>query len=328
MTNALLQQVKAAVEEGALKDQSVADKGFQRSIPPAGITTARFTGYVELGSQKQDDYQGQSKDDAPMVRLTWELNGPKYLRNIAKAGEPEKLIPHTITEEIKLSTDVRATFYKLVQRMKGDRDIKNLAELLGEGFIITIKHQSGKKDPTKKYAKMRTQVDGWMITPPIVPDPLTGDTTVVPVPEVSGDIRLLLQDAPSLDQWKSIFIDGTYTKKVAGTDVEVSKNFIQFKCLQSSSFEGSALEALLKDTGALDALKAEANLSAKVYQKETTSEDTKPEAAPTTAPTTAPEVAPTAATTTSEPVSEPDVQEETKAAPETPVDPLAALGLT
>ena len=250
--NALLQQVQAAKEAGAVKDQSVADKGFTRTVTPEGVTTARLLSYIETGAQKQRDYQGQPKPDAPMVRLTFELNGPKYMRNIAKEGEPEKLIPTLHTEEIKLSTNDKAKYYKLFLKLRGDNEkITHMAELVGSGCIIEIKHNVDKKDKTKKYANIYTQVDGWMVKPPFETSAATGVRTEVNIPAVSGTESILLQDFPSIEQWTSIFIDGTFKRKVGDDEIELSKNFVQFKCLGASDFKGSPLETMLLENNAI-----------------------------------------------------------------------------
>ena len=257
MTNALLQQAKQLAQTGDLGDQSVAQKGFKKFVIPAGVTTARFIGYVEIGKQPQRAFEGKPKPDTEVVRLTFELNGTKYMRDISKEGEPEKLIPSTITVDMPLSMNEKSKFFKLMQKMKGDKDVKHMVELLGNAYVITITHNKGKGD--KVYANMYTKVEGWCIRQPIQVDAISGESTPIPVPEVQGDISLLLQKTPTIEQWNSIFIDGTFKKKVGEEEIEVSKNFIQFLALGASNFEGSELEKVLTASGNLAAL-----LSAKV----------------------------------------------------------------
>jgi len=322
MTQSTLQQkIQAAKEAGSLSDQATAETGFKRTITPAGVSTARFVGYVEIGDQPQDPWQGKPKDDAPMVRLTWELNGPAYLRNVAKAGEPEKLVPTLITEELKLSSNEKATFYKLLQKMRGDRtEITHIAEMLGEGFIITIKHEKGKKDATKTYAKMRTQVDGWMIAPPFEVSAATGVKSEVPVPAVSEPEKAFLWDLADLDMWNSIFIDGTYNKTINGEEVALSKNFVQFKILGASNFEGSPIQKLLDPT-AVAVLKEQAAISNAAYGADApkkTAEEVGPKAPPTVLG---------AAEESPEPPAEESAPETKEDAADKP-DPLAHLGLT
>lgn len=342
--SALLQQVQAAKAAGAVKDQSVADKGFTRKVTPEGTTTARLLSYIEIGNQKQRDYKGEKKDDAPMVRITFELNGPAYMRNIAKEGEPEKLIPTILTEEIKLSTNDKAKYYKLFLKMKGDREnITHMAEMVGDAFIITIKHNVDKKDPTKKYANIYTTVDGWMVSPPFETSAATGVRTEVPTPALSGTEAILLQDFPSIEQWDSIFIDGTFKRKVGDEEVEVSKNFVQFKCLGSSSFKGSPLEALLIENNAIAPLleaKAKSDAAFDSGKKEYTPAEEKKPTAVAILPEGTQGVTAAAVTASSAPVEEAgqvnstggaqDAEAAASTQPQTEtaaVNPLTALGL-
>ncbi len=56
---------------------------------------------------------------------------------------------------------------------------------------------------------------------------------------------MLLWNAPSQEQWASIFIDGSYTREIDGVEQTFSKNFLQEECLSASNFTGSALEGML-----------------------------------------------------------------------------------
>ncbi len=307
MTNSLIQNIQSMVEAGSLEDQTVQKTKFVRQIAPEGVTTARLVGYVELGYLPQRPWQGEAKPDAPMVTLTWELNGKNYMKNVAKAGEPEKLVPTMHRETIKLSTNERAKYFKLFNKMRRqDKPVTHMAQLLGQGCIIRIKHNASKKDPSIKYANIYTAVDGWMVTPPIETSAVSGETTEVPVPTAVTPMQLLLQASPSIPQWNSIYIDGTYTKKINGADVELSKNFVQYKLLGASSFNGSALESLLRDNNLLAGLLNDKKVSDAAYN------DSKPR----TEVVEVPDV--------------PSIIESPKVSPEGlegSVDPLAALGL-
>ena len=232
-----------AAQAAETADQSVQEGGFKREVAPAGFTTARFVGYVETGHQPQNPYQGVEKPDAPEVRLTFELNGPKQINEYQKDGET-----HTFTnsqrEKITIGVNEKSNFQKLFKAMLAGRsDIKHMAMLLGEGFLIKITHNQS-KDGKKTYANMKT--DGvWNIQAPAVTDPISNETTILDVPAATLPIQLLLQAAPTKEQWDSIFIDGTYTKKEGDKEIQVSKNFLQEECKAASSFVGSALEAMI-----------------------------------------------------------------------------------
>ncbi|MDG1314914.1 MAG: hypothetical protein P8P29_05255, partial [Flavobacteriaceae bacterium] len=188
---ALVAQAHAAAETS---DQSVQEGGFKREVAPAGFTTARFVGYVETGHQAQNPYQGVEKPDAPEVRLTFELNGPKQITTYQKDGET-----HTASnaqrERITIGSNEKSNFQKLFKAMLAGRsDIKHMAMLLGEGFLIKINHNQS-KDGKKTYANMK--VDGvWNIQAPAVTDPISNETTILDVPAATMPIQLLLQAAP------------------------------------------------------------------------------------------------------------------------------------
>jgi len=240
----LLNQAAAAAE---ITDQTQAPASYEYEVPPAGFTTARFIGYVEVGKQPQRAYEGVEKPDAATVRLTFELNGPKHVTEYEHDGE-KKTRTNIIRQTLTISTHEKANFAKLLKKMSGGRDdVKHMAQMLGEGFLIQITH-SKSKDGKTTYANMK-QDGAWNIGAPSVTDPVTNEVRVLTVPEATQPIQLLLWDNPSEEQWNSIFIDGEYEKEIDGKKVVVSKNFIQEQAQTASNFEGSALETLLSGIG-------------------------------------------------------------------------------
>ena len=242
--NALLNQAAAAAEH---QDQTEAPASFEYETPPAGYTTARFVGYVEVGKQKQRAFEGVEKPDAATVRLTFELNGPKHINEYEHDGE-KKVRYNVIRTSVTLSTHEKAGFAKLFKKMKAGReDIKHMAQMLGEGFLIMVTH-SKSKDGKKTYANIKD--DGvWGVGAPCTTDPITNETTILKVPEATQPIQFLLWASPTKEQWDSVFIDGSYEKEVDGVTQTISKNFIQNQCLEASNFVGSPLEAMLADIG-------------------------------------------------------------------------------
>lgn len=238
----LLDQAKAAKE---VSDQTEATKGFERTVAPEGWTTARFIGYVELGKQPQRPYKGQDKPPALEARLTFELNGKKHITEYEKDGETQRRT-NTVDIKIKVSSNEKANFYKLLTKMiAGRQDIKHMAEMLGEGFLVKVTHNVTEKDGKKTTWVNLIDENGWNIGAPETFDPVSETSTPIEVPAATVAPRLLLWESPSVEQWESIFIDGTYTRKVDGVDTEVSKNFIQQTCLDATDFVGSPLEAFL-----------------------------------------------------------------------------------
>ena len=242
--NTLLAQAATAAD---YQDQTEAPASFEYETPAAGYTTARFVGYVEVGKQPQRAFEGVQKPDAYTVRLTFELNGPKHITEYEHDGE-KKVRYNMIRTSVTVSSHEKAGFAKLLKKMAAGReDIKHMAQMLGEGFLIMVTH-SKSKDGKKTFANIKD--DGvWGVGAPCTTDPITNETTILKVPEATQPIQFLLWAAPTKEQWDSIYIDGSYEKEVEGVTKTISKNFIQNQCLEASNFVGSPLEVVIAGIG-------------------------------------------------------------------------------
>ena len=237
--NTLMSQITDA---STLADQTEVSAGFTYEAPAEGYTTARFVSYIEVGKQPQRAYQGVEKADAFEVRLTFELNGPKHITTYEHEG-----VTKTRTNLIRITSTIsnneKSNFFKLLQKMTyGRNDIKHMAQMLGEGFLVQVTHNKS-KDGKKTYANLKSDV--WNIGQPATTDPITNDVNILNVPVATQEIQLLLWNTPSKEQWESVFIDGSYEREVDGVKVVKSKNFVQELAMSASNFIGSPLEALV-----------------------------------------------------------------------------------
>lgn len=229
-------------------DQTETKASFERSLPPAGPTVGRLVEYIELGMQARKAYKGKEKKPVDAVRVTFDLLHPE--KNVRK-GEGEyadKVFNDRITVTMSKLLDGKAAFKKLFNTMqRGRENIKHMAQMLGEPFIITVLHNKS-QDGTKTYANIKTEDGTWLVAAPVVVDALAGtaqDISGKIAPPISP-IRIFLWDNPTKETWDSLFIDGTYTRKnEKGVEEEVSKNFIQSKIVTATNFEGSPLEGML-----------------------------------------------------------------------------------
>ena len=254
MTNILLQQAKTA----QLKDQTqVTSSG--PSIPEAGKTLARFIGYVEAG-MREGTFKGQPNGKKSLrAYLFFELLGAKHIIEDDEHGTYVKDGKKYRTTLFRLQTDIklneRANFRKLFMKMRNGReDITHTSQLLSEPYIITITHNSkGEGEQKKTYANMRNADGEWGIAPPLHEDAVSGEVVAIPVPEPTRPYQLLLWDHPTKEQWDSIFIDGTTTRKNdKGEEVEVSRNWLQNEIVSKAlDYEGSAVHDLLDGIGGL-----------------------------------------------------------------------------
>ena len=281
----------AAEQEDQTVEQTVS---FDNDPPPAGVTVGRFIEYIELGKQKQGDYNGKPKPDADTLRLTFELLHPnKNIHEYEVEGEKRTRADRVSIRITKKMSD-KAKFKKLFNTMTYGRDsIKHMAQMLGEAFIITVYHNVVEKDG-KKNTYVNLDNDGvYGIKAPFVEDPLEGTKKDVPVGEPLSPLRLFLFNNPTQETWDSLFIDGTRERKLDGGAVEqVSKNWLQEVILGASNFTGSALEAML---GGVDDLPTdETVVEEKPVEKPAPKAAAKPAAKPAAAKATKPAVKDTA----------------------------------
>jgi hypothetical protein len=274
------QSIKDLVNEAAaLEDQTVDTGGtgdFEYTPPEAGITIGRFVEYIELGKREQKPFQGKSKPDADEVFLGFELLHPK--KNIKTNEESGEKYADFIRLRLTKKLSDRAKFKKLFGKMAyGRADIKHMAQMLGEAFIITIHHNVVEKDGKKiTYANMYDANGEFTIGAPFKVDPLTEEKQAIPVPDNIRPLRVFLWTRPTKVTWDSLFIDGTReVKKSDGTVEHVSKNWMQELIMSAKDFKGSALQALINEVDDLPITEDKKPGNAVATQAEKTGKTTK-----------------------------------------------------
>ncbi len=238
----------AAVEAG--QDQTVAKTGGNYTPPAAGPCRLRFIGYVEVGKQ-QDTFNGKPKV-SEKVLLGFEVSGPKHPPIETADG---RKVPQTIWEELTLSINEKAHFFKLFQRMNYAGTARHMAQLLGGAYKGTIVHRKYKTKAGKEgiAAELFDKAIGaYTIEPPRyeVVDPDTGPTgefKELPVQPAVGPFRVFIWSHADKEQWDSLFIDGQYdaiTDKETGKVIKParSKNRFQLAIRGAVNFQGSLAE--------------------------------------------------------------------------------------
>lgn len=231
------------------EDQNETTSGgdFTREIAPAGPTIMRFIEYIELGSHPQKPYKGKEKPDCDMVRLAFELNSPKHIREVEVEGGKKKFA-NVMYVTLAKKFGEKAGFKKLYNKMKYGRDgIEHMAQMLGEGFQGEVIHNTvGEGADQKTYANLSTDDGSWTLKAPVYVDPITEVTQKLPIPEPLNPLKLFLWKNPQKSGWDSLFIDGTRTVKDAkGVEREESKNWLQERIKSAKDFHGSPLETML-----------------------------------------------------------------------------------
>lgn len=213
MLESIKNLVNNAVAEGTEMDMSQASAGGERYLLPEGNALARMVEYIEVGKQPQN-FQGQEKAPAMEIRIGFALYGEGYQK---EDGSPRMISSYSM----KLSNNEKSKTFKMFNKMNAKKTAKSFAQLLGEPFIVPVKHRSNGK---QTYATIDTD----NIMPAI--DPVSRRPYDVPQPD-DKYYRVFLWNHPTKETWDSLYIEG--------------KNFIQEQCLSATDFQGSKLDQML-----------------------------------------------------------------------------------
>lgn len=242
----LLDLINTVAEEN---DQTV-DSGYTYEPIPAGKFPARFVEYIDLGKQPQRPYQGKEKEPVNEIQIAFDLLSKKTMEEIEVNGV-KKMVCKRVVLTLAEHTSSKSKYRKLLDRMaNGRKDIKHMAKMLGEAFLIEVKHNEVEKDGKKTtYANVYDN-GSWLISPPVVDitDPETGEieAKLITVPAPMSALRFFSFSRPTQSTWDSLFVDGEYeTKDQAGTVTKHSKNKLQNKIKAATNFKCSAVESLV-----------------------------------------------------------------------------------
>lgn len=232
-----------------LADQTKTTKSADFVPAPVGLTVGRFVEYIELGLQPNRPYKGQAKDPTRQVRLVFELLSPaKNIREVEFDGV-KKTVADRVAVTCGIASGEKSKFQKLFSKMRvGHPEVQHMAQLLGEAFLITIRHEAYKDAAgnDKIAVKMDTDSGDFQIQEAVQTDAISGVRTPVNVPAAVSPLKLFLFDQPTKAHWDSLFVDGSRTvKDDKGQDTQVSNNWMQEKIRAALNFSGSSLELLL-----------------------------------------------------------------------------------
>lgn len=236
----LLSQAQAAVQSNTLTDLTDTNAGgnFERKLLPTGVALVRFSGYIEVGTQAQRPFQGKAKPPAPEVKLVFHVVG-----GMGKDGTG-KMTPYVSQEDIDkgyfprlspffdmaISLNEKSRSTAVFNAMNYAGDAKHFVEKLGALYLLPIGLTEDKKYNDYDFRKLREPVDA-----------MSGQ--LYPAPDLPDDkYQLFLWNSPTMEQWESIYIDGT-------TQEGKSKNYIQEKIQKATNFVGSPVERLLMSGG-------------------------------------------------------------------------------
>ena len=257
MSNVLAMAAAAAAIAPNMNEAQQGGGGGDYTPPAEGIARARLVGYVETGVHEKGVGAGKPPVQKPQVKLIFELSGPNHQPKVLDDGTK---LPHRITVDENYSLNEKANFYKLFRRMNWKGTATHMSQLLGEAFLVTIKHKvTGESDKKRTYANIRDDA-GYTVQPPRYVDPLSNQTVEVPVDPPISALRLFVWNAPTellKPMWDSLFIDGEYPAK--GDRPARSKNVLQEEIKAALNFKQSPIWEVLQTGGVELALGAAGN---------------------------------------------------------------------
>lgn len=222
--NNLMGEVQQAVAANVAVDmtQTQASGGGERKVFPEGTTLARLVGVIEIG-KRAIEYQGQTKTPQQHVMLQFAMFSAGYTYD--EAGQQPGIIN---TPDMSMTFTDKSKVKKLFTRMNWRGTAKHFAELLGQAFLISVKHNTV---GDKTYVNL----DLDSILPPLEPI----NKTEYNVPEAPEHLyRLLLWNQPTQQQWASLVIKDNEGKPIA-------KQWLQEKVTEALDYNESALYTLL-----------------------------------------------------------------------------------
>jgi hypothetical protein len=239
-----------AVATGADHTVKTAGPSGDYKPPAEGPCRLRLVSYIELGKQK-GSYMGVPRVKEEVV-LTFELSGPNH----APADTDNGPMPTRMDVKIPKSLNEKSAFSILFHRMNYKGTAKHFAQLLGQPFKGRVFHRKA-KDGVKVFADLKSKDTGYAIEAPRFEvtgeDGPTGEWRELVVAPAITPIKLFLWDLADMDQWNSIFIDGTYEEKKDATGKVTmaarSKNKFQNLIKSAANFQGSPIHTLLVNSG-------------------------------------------------------------------------------
>ena len=237
----LLKQAQAAADK--LDDQTENNGPRAYEPPKAGPCVARFVSYIEIGKHPQRAFQGREKPPAREAIIEFELLGKKHKREVTFDDETKTFYP-TLRVRLAIKKGPRASFFKLLSAMDYGRGNKHMALMLGEAFILNVSHREVETADGKRiYANIKDETGNWKVSAPFRVNE-EGESEPLAAPQATLSLRLLLWDAPCIEQWNSIQVKG-------------DNQYLQGLCKEALDFYGSALQIVLSelpDTAPVEAL--------------------------------------------------------------------------
>lgn len=234
-----------------LNDQTIIQAGGGRDLLPAGRALVRPFLYIECGMHVET-YKGKAKPAAPYFRFGVKIVGGvgknlegKVEKYVLEEGKYPQLVPF-FKQQLSFTEKAKTPKWLAALNKVGETKT-HMALKVADSELYYLDIGVETKDDGKTY----NTYDFALLQPAIKfnEDEETGEVTevVVKAPKLDeSDMKILIWDLATKEQWDSIYIDGTYDKKDKdGKVIEtVSKNRYQEECMTATNWEGSVLQGI------------------------------------------------------------------------------------
>lgn len=241
-------------EKGDNQTEASTGGGGTFEVAPEGMGWARLVSYVELGKHREVYKDRKTGKETPKevnkVLLQWELSGKLFPPSNEETGREK---PFIISEILTLSTNEKATFYKLFKRLNWEGTATHMVQLLGKPFKVKVTHNVKGE---RTYTNLKEDGVYNIEAPFLITETEEGQTKkAVKVADAISPFRAFIWDLADKEQWDSIFIDGKYEDRTDDKGVTTpgrSKNWIQERIQAALNFKGSPASAFVSGEAELD----------------------------------------------------------------------------
>ncbi len=136
------------------------DSNFE--IPPDGNHPAVLVAMIDLGTQREQKFEGTGERDVHQLYLVWELTAEK------RSADDDN---HLIGNKFNLSYHEKGSLRLLAEKLRGktykEEEEIDYGGMVGSKCLVTIEHKTSKKDKVyAKFAGASRPVKGMVIPPP------------------------------------------------------------------------------------------------------------------------------------------------------------------
>ncbi len=163
-------------------------------ITPDGTHPAVMVAMIDLGTQKEQKFDGSGQRDVHQLYLVWELTAEK------RSADNDN---HLIGAKFNLSYHEKASIRLLAEKLRGNKKYAENEEILydkmlGMKCLVTVEHKTSAKGSTyAKFAGATLPVKGMTIAPP-KRKPVAWELGVSPLADLPDWLPFIFGEDPKI----------------------------------------------------------------------------------------------------------------------------------